>query len=99
MHEFVRYHPDFDIDVLSAASWYDERSESLGADFITRTHRAVNALIDDPERRNLSDYGIRYWPVERFPYVVFYDIVGREILITGVMHTSQDAEKFRKRCE
>ncbi len=79
MYEFVRYHPDFDADVLSAARWYDERSATLGADFIARTYRAVTAIIDDPERRNSSDFGIRYWPVERFPYVVFYDIVGQEI--------------------
>lgn len=50
-------------------------------------------------RRNSKEYGIRYWPIERFPYVVFYDISNTEILIVGVMHTSQDAEKFRKRRE
>lgn len=99
MPEFVRYHPDFDADVLSAADWYDERSENLGDNFVALTHRAVSDLIGDPERRNSEEYGIRYWPVERFPYVVFYDIAETEILIVGVMHTSQDAEKFRKRRE
>ncbi len=84
---------------LSDARWYGEHSVTVGADFIARTYRAVTWIIDDPERRNPSDYGIRYWPVERFPYVVFYDVVGREILIVGVMHRPLDAEKFRKRRE
>ncbi len=33
---------------LSAARWYDERSVTLGADFIARTYRDVTGIIDDP---------------------------------------------------
>ena len=40
---------------------------------------------------------MHYWPVGRFPYVVFYDFTDNEIVVLGVMHTSQDAEKWRAR--
>lgn len=89
-----RYHPRFDFDVLNAAQWYDERQPNLGADFVVRVRKAIDQLMADPERRASSDYGVRYWPLERFPYVVFYDLTESEVLILGVMHTSQEPQKW-----
>jgi len=97
MARSVRYHPLFDSDVLSAAEWYDGRQPNLGTDFIARVRKAADELIDHPERRTPIDYGVRYWPVERFPYVVFYDLTESEVLMLGVMHTSQDSGKWLSR--
>lgn len=93
MARSLRYHPLFDSDVLSAAEWYDGRLPNLGSDFVARVGRAIDQLIEDPERRASIGYGVRYWPVQRFPYVVFYDMIELEVLILGVMHTSQESEK------
>jgi plasmid stabilization system protein ParE len=94
MARSLRYHPLFEFDVLSAAEWYDNRQSTLGADFLVRVHRAIEQLTADPERRTPVDYGVRYWPVERFPHVVFYDLTRAEVLILGVMHTSQESKKW-----
>ncbi|REJ86740.1 MAG: type II toxin-antitoxin system RelE/ParE family toxin [Planctomycetota bacterium] len=97
MARSVRYHPLFDSDVLNAAEWYDGRQQGLGSDFIARVRRAADELREHPERRTSIDYGVRYWPVKRFPYVVFYDLTESELLILGVMHTSQDSGKWLSR--
>ena len=94
MARALRYHPLFDSDVLCAAEWYDGRQPNLGSDFVVRVRRAVDELIADPERRTSIDFGVRYWPVQRFPYVVFYDLTQSELLILGVMHTSQESDKW-----
>jgi plasmid stabilization system protein ParE len=57
------------------------------------------ALLADPGRRTATDYGLRYWPVERYPYVVFYDLTDTEVIVLGVMHTSQQPEKWISRRE
>ncbi|MFN5852142.1 MAG: type II toxin-antitoxin system RelE/ParE family toxin [Pirellulaceae bacterium] len=90
----LRYHPLFEHDLLSAAEWYDERNPILGDDFLVRVRGAIEDLTTDPKRRASIDFGIRYWPVQRFPYVVFYDLFDSEILILGVMHTSQEPSKW-----
>ncbi len=90
----LRYHPLFHSDVLNAAEWYDGRHPNLGVDFLARIRRAVDQLMADPECRSSIDYGVRYWPVKRFPYVVFYDLTESEVLVLGVMHTSQESEKW-----
>ena len=97
MARSLRYHPLFDSDVLDGAVWYDARQPDLGSDFVSRVRRAVDQLIADPESRSSADYGVRYWPVERFPYVVFYDLAESELLVLGVMHTSQDSGKWLSR--
>jgi plasmid stabilization system protein ParE len=97
MARSLRYHPLFDSDVLSAAEWYDGRQPNLGSDFVVRVRRAVDELIEAPVRRTSIEYGVRYWPVQRFPYVVFYDLTELELLILGVMHTSQESKKWLSR--
>ena len=97
MARSIRYHSGFDSDVIHAAAWYDERQPGLGSDFLARVRRTVSELIKDPRRRSAVDLGIRYWPVKRFPYVVFYDFTDTEIMVLGVMHTSQDSEKWQAR--
>lgn len=97
MARSIRYHSAFDSDVVRAAEWYDDRQLGLGSDLVARVRKAVAELIQDPERRSAVNFGIRYWPVERFPYVVFYDFTDSEILVLGVLHTAQDSEKWRAR--
>jgi toxin ParE1/3/4 len=97
MARSLRYHPLFDSDVLCAAEWYDERQPNLGSDFVVRVRRAIDELIEDPDRRAAIAYGVRYWPVQRFPYVVFYDLTELEVLILGVMHTSRESKKWLSR--
>lgn len=94
MARALRYHPLFDSDVLNAATWYDGRQPELGSDFVVRVRRAVEQMMADPDSRTASDFGVRYWPVQRFPYVVLFDLTISEILVLGVMHTSQDSSKW-----
>ena len=64
---------------------------------MVRVRNATFALLADPERRTATDYGLRYWPVEKYPYVVFYDLTDTEVIVLGVMHTSQQQEKWISR--
>lgn len=97
MARSLRYHPLFASDVRNAAEWYDGRQATLGSDFVARVRTTVEQWIADPERRTSIDHGVRYWPVERFPYVVFFDLTESELLELGVMHTSQDSAKWLSR--
>ncbi len=94
MARLLRYHPEFDADLISSAEWYIRRDRKLAVDFTIRVEKAVANLIADPERRSAVDFGLRYWPIERFPHVVLYDVDDAELAILGVMHTSQEPGKW-----
>jgi hypothetical protein len=58
--------------------------------FLESVETATLKLAADPYRRSSVDYGLRYWPISRFPFVVFCDVRELEILVLGVMHTAQE---------
>jgi toxin ParE1/3/4 len=94
MPRSIRYHPLFETDVIDAAAWYDARHPMIGSAFVDEVSRAVDQLTQHPERRSVVDFGVRYWPVNRFPFVVIYDLHGHELLVLGVMHTARESQKW-----
>ena len=94
MPRTIRYHPLFEMDVINAAAWYDARNPMIGSAFVDEVSRAVDQLTQDPEQRSSVDFGVRYWPVSRFPFVVLYDLHGHELLVLGVMHTARESRKW-----
>ena len=60
--------------MIGAAAWYDERDHMIGSAFVAEVSRAIDQLAQGPERRSVIDFGVRSWPVSRFPFVVFYDL-------------------------
>ena len=94
MARTARFHPLFDEDVIRDATWYETKETGLGVDFTHRIESAILELLGDPERRSDRHYGLRYWPVERFPHVILYDLTDAEILLFGVMHPSQRPDQW-----
>jgi toxin ParE1/3/4 len=94
MARTIRYSHLFESDVLDAATWYDARHPELGREYVECVRQAVDLILTDPDRRAPDVDGIRYWPVKRFPYIVFYDLTDREILMLGVLHTARDSRKW-----
>lgn len=96
MDRRVRYHPLFDCDVIQAANWYDDRSAGLGDAFSANARIATESVIADPERFGRTHVGLRYARVERFPYIVVFDLTDSELLLLGVLHTARSIEKWRQ---
>ncbi len=69
MPRITRYHPSFETDVETARRWYDDITKAavVGYDFVECVETAVVNLIAEPESRSTVDFGIRYWPVDRYP--------------------------------
>lgn len=97
MNRSVRYHPLFECDIREAALWYDSRSLGLGDAFVEAARISTENAINFPERFATSSSGCRYVRLERFPYVVLFDLIGEEILMLGVLHTARSREKWKQR--
>ena len=97
MAKTVRYHPDFENDVIEAANWYDSHSSGLGDAFAANVLQATESIISDPERFALTPRGIRYQRVKRFPYIVLFSVTETTLFFLGTLHTARSLEKWRKR--
>lgn len=96
MDRRIRYHPLFDSDVIEAANWYDDRSPGLGEAFASNVSDVVDAIIAAPQRFGRTTMGLRCSRVDRFPYLVLFDLFDDELLILGVLHIARSMEKWRE---
>ena len=82
-------------ELLSAMLFYEDRREGLGQDFYDRVSDAVMAIGREPLRFPVyegksSSRIFRRAPVERFPYIVVYQVRDDETLIVAVAHSSRE---------
>ncbi len=77
--------------------WYETQQPGLGAEF-TRSLEVCMAQIErTPEMYRRVDHGTRRGHLRRFPYVVYYEIEGDDVLILAVWHNRRDPDSWRER--
>ena len=89
--------PEVETDLDQAVQWYEARKSGLGAEFLTNVTATVQEIVRMPEVHRIVERHYRRGLVKRFPYAVFYDLIGETIMILGVFHTSHDPSRWRRR--
>ena len=62
----------------------------MGDEFLADHAEALLRLEADPERFPIYYRGFRRVLTHRFPYKIFFRIVGRDIIIVRILHGAQD---------
>jgi toxin ParE1/3/4 len=98
----VRFLNAAEREALKAAFWYDDQRPGLGDEFLDEVDIAWKAIGEEPERHAAADLprskrDIRYFHLKRFPYVIYFEIRGDEILILAVAHTSRRPFYWKRR--
>ncbi len=89
-------------ELLEAALWYEDRREGLGMQFYESILDTCEAIGKNPARfpkyeSTPPTRDVRRALVNRFPFVVIFEIRQDEILILAVAHTSRDSGYWRNR--
>jgi len=84
-------------DVRSARRWYEARRPGLGAAFLQSLEVCVAQIERTPEIWPHVDGGTRRGRLRRFPYVVYYELHGDDILVLAVWHGRRDPEGWKDR--
>jgi toxin ParE1/3/4 len=84
-------------DIERAAGYYRrEASEQTALDFIDATERAIKRIRGNPQvgslrfAYDLAIPDLRTWPLQRFPYLVFYVAGTDEIDVWRILHARRD---------
>jgi len=81
--------------VRSAALWYDERRPGFGDEFIVEVSAALERVGDAPESYPVwpgtrpEGPLIRKARVQRFPYVVAFELHEQHVLVLAVAHAKR----------
>lgn len=90
-------HPEAEVDVAEAITFYDRRTVGLGSDFLGEVLEAFERIESAPEAWPVITKPVRRCLVERFPYCVYYRIEQEEIFVLAVQHGRRKPEGWRSR--
>jgi toxin ParE1/3/4 len=84
-------------EMLDAAAWYDEQEPGVGADFISACEAAFDHIAKDPLRNIQVGKGFHRYVMQRFPFLIFYEMEGELLIISAVFHSARNPAHWKRR--
>jgi len=81
--------PRAESDLESARDWYEQKSEALAQAFLDEVTGELQELVKQPELPRNYFLNFRRILLRRFPYKIFYQVVGQRVIIFRVLHVKQ----------
>lgn len=85
-----------------AELWYESREPGLGDRFTTALGRAFDRLRENPDvglvcLRRRSGADVRRILLHRFPFAVFYTVIGHNVEVVAIAHAKRRPGYWKKR--
>jgi len=93
----VEFHPEAELELIEAASYYELQVPGLGGDFEVEVRRATDLLQQYPEIGPQLDDELRQFVLNRFPYTLIYSVSSAVLHILVVGHQSRRPGYWRSR--
>jgi plasmid stabilization system protein ParE len=93
----LEFHPAVRKEIKDAHSWYEQKRPGLGTDFLDGVQRVLMEVTANPRQYGFADADVREAALTRFPYAVYYRVLGDRIRVLAVFHTSRDPSKWQSR--
>ena len=84
-------------DVAEAEDWYEERQSGLGDRFRAEVFEAVERISDSPLLYPDLFSGNRRCVLRRFPYNIWFRVIGYEVIILAIIHGKRGPRQLRGR--
>ena len=84
-------------DVEGAYRWYEEQRAGLGDAFLAAVGASLEMIAAHPLAAPVVHKDTRRLLLRRFPYGVFYRLVGSEIVVVGCLHAKRHPRVWRGR--
>jgi plasmid stabilization system protein ParE len=84
-------------DVEEAFLWYEAQRSGLGQDFLRAVDQVFRTVAEAPKGYPVVHRNTRRAHVTRFPYVVLYRLVEREVVVLACFHGRRDPQRWEGR--
>lgn len=84
-------------EIDDAYRYYEGIRIGLGADFMLCMEETLSRIERNPEHFQKVHKNIARAILHRFPYCVFFFIVGSNIVVTAVMHAKRNPSRWQVR--
>ncbi len=99
MIERISLLPKAVADATEAFRWYEHCSEGLGERFLACIEKSIQRIRSNPEMHEKVYKEYRRAIVNRFPYVIFFEVDAESVTVYSIFHTAQDPQKWRERLQ
>jgi plasmid stabilization system protein ParE len=89
--------PAAEADVEDAFHWYERQRPGLGTAFRHAVDIAVAALEANPDAYAVLHRNTRRVLLPRFPYGLYYRVVGDQPVVVGCIHAKRHPREWRTR--
>lgn len=88
--------PQAEAEVIEAATWYEQTSQTLAARFTQEFRSALARIVDNPLQYQIVDDEMRRAPLAGFPYGLLYVATDDEIVILSCFLGRRDPARWRE---
>jgi toxin ParE1/3/4 len=92
----IRFLPEIERDLVGGYRWYESKSAGLGEEYLRLFYSLVNEISEDPMHFPKVYKEYRRGLMKRFPYVVYFRIEDRQIVIFGSFHGARDPRVLKR---
>lgn len=86
-----------ELDVAQAQLWYETQRRGLGVEFHSEVSQVIDRLAETPLIYQIVYRDVRRAIVHRFPYLIWYRVLGEEVTIVACTHGRQDPSEVISR--
>ena len=79
-------------EIVEAYDWYEQQREGLGQEFLEELEAFYNSLLRNPYAYSYYEEPVRQGRVNRFPYVVVYEVFDEVIVIYSVFMSKRNPD-------
>ncbi len=95
----VIFRPHAVEDVIEAAAWYEAHAPGLGEQLIDEILTATHCAQENPELFRIvrREGNVRRVLTKRFPYRIFFSVVGETLYVHAVLHGARHDRRWTER--
>ena len=91
--------PEAENDLKEAFSWYEDKRQGLGHDFLLQVDAGLKLIERNPKIYPPEYKGTRKHVIKRFPYKVVYLVEKERIIVLAVIHGKRSPNLIKKRID
>ena len=85
------------LEYIAAQRWYEKQRFGLGVQFEVEIDHAISRACEAPRRFPEVLAQVRRIRVRRFPFVIYYKVRGRALIVLAVFHARREPAIWQKR--
>jgi toxin ParE1/3/4 len=98
----LKIDPEAEAETQQAAIWYDRQRTGLGLEFLATVDHALQRILRNPQQYSRleslpNEPNVRRLVLDRFPYLIIYEVSDDEIRILAVSHARRSPGYWKRR--